>query len=89
MGADPIALSSAFLIEEGFAIEDLEKILKSMHIACNESGVRIITGDTKVVERGSLDDLIINTSGIGKRSALLDNNLQIVKRYRNNFTLYG
>jgi hydrogenase expression/formation protein HypE len=85
MGADPIALSSAFLIEEGFAIEDLEKILKSMHIACNESGVRIITGDTKVVERGSLDNLIINTSGIGKRSALLDDNLRIVKRYRNNF----
>ncbi len=85
MGADPIALSSAFLIEEGFAIEDLEKILESMHIACNEAGVRIITGDTKVVEKGALDKLIINTSGIGKRSTLLDNNLQIVKKYRNNF----
>lgn len=85
MGAEPIALSSAFLIEEGFAIENLEKILESMHIACNESGVQIITGDTKVVEKGALDKLIINTSGIGKRSTLLDNNLQIVKKYRNDF----
>lgn len=85
MGADPVALSSAFLIEEGFAIENLEKILESMHIACTESGVRIITGDTKVVEKGALDKLIINTSGIGKRSTLLDNNLRIVKKYRNDF----
>ncbi|MDY6931863.1 MAG: AIR synthase related protein, partial [Halobacteriota archaeon] len=49
MGADPIALSSAFIIEEGFLVEDLERILKSMKKCCEKAEVPIITGDTKVV----------------------------------------
>lgn len=82
MGADPIAMSSGFVIEEGFPIDDLEKILQSMERTCNEAGVGILTGDTKVVERGALDKIIINTSGIGKRSEVLDRNIEIVKKYR-------
>ncbi len=65
MGARPIALTSAMVIEEGFAIEDLAKIVSSMDLALGEAGASIVTGDTKVVERGSLDGIIINTAGIG------------------------
>lgn len=64
-GADPLYLSCGIIIEEGFSINLLEQIVKSMGEMCNETGVRIITGDTKVVEKGSLDGLFINTSGIG------------------------
>jgi len=82
MGADPIALASGFILEEGFPLSDLEKILKSMSQTCKESGVHIITGDTKVVEKGGLGGCVINTSGIGKRSETLDSNIETVRRYR-------
>ncbi|RQD78996.1 MAG: hydrogenase expression/formation protein HypE [Methanocalculus sp. MSAO_Arc1] len=65
MGARTIALSSAMVIEEGFPIADLERIVCSMDEALGEAKTSIVTGDTKVVERGSLDGIIINTSGIG------------------------
>lgn len=64
-GAKPLYLSCGFIIEEGFSMEDLDKITKSMADVANISGVRIITGDTKVVEKGSADGIFINTSGIG------------------------
>lgn len=64
-GARPLYLSCGLIIEEGFAIEDLDKIAKSMADAANASGVKIITGDTKVVEKGSADGIFINTSGVG------------------------
>lgn len=51
MGAEPVALSCGFVIEEGLLIEDFERILKSMGETCKEAGIYIITGDTKVVER--------------------------------------
>lgn len=82
MGAEPLALSSGFIIEEGFPITDFEKIVKSMAKTCQEAGVYVITGDTKVMERGSLEKLVVNTSGIGKRSEFLDSNIAEVKRYR-------
>jgi len=82
MGADPTALASGFVLEEGFLLSDLEKILRSMREACQESGVHIITGDTKVVEKGTLGGCVINTSGIGKRSETLDTNIETVRRYR-------
>ncbi|MEM3083637.1 MAG: hydrogenase expression/formation protein HypE [Nitrososphaerales archaeon] len=85
LGADPLALSSSFVVEEGFPIDQLEKILQSMASTCNEAGVGILTGDTKVVERGALDKMIINTSGIGRRSAHLGRNMQVVKEHRRNF----
>ena len=64
-GARPLYLSAGFIIEEGFAIEDLKRILSSMRAAAVEAGVQIVTGDTKVVQKGSADKIFINTSGIG------------------------
>ncbi len=64
-GATPKYLSSAFVIEEGLLMTDLEKILDSMVKAAEEAGVQIVTGDTKVVESGGADKLFINTAGIG------------------------
>ena len=64
-GAKPLYLSSGFIIEEGFLISDLERILISMSSAAQRAGVRIVAGDTKVVERGKGDGIFINTSGIG------------------------
>lgn len=64
-GAVPLYLSVGFILEEGFPIEDLRKILVSMRESAAEAGVRIITGDTKVVEKGHGDGCYINTAGIG------------------------
>jgi len=64
-GATPLYLSLAFIIEEGFPLADLERIVDSIHLAAREAEVQIITGDTKVVNQGSADKLFINTSGIG------------------------
>lgn len=64
-GAEPLYLSNAFIIEEGFPIDDLQKIVDSMAATAAGVGVKMVTGDTKVVEKGSADGLFINTSGIG------------------------
>lgn len=69
-GAKPLFLSAGFILEEGFDIEKLHLIAKSMGDVCKQTGVRIVTGDTKVVERGSVDGIFINTAGIGAVSAL-------------------
>jgi len=66
-GAVPLYLSAGFILEEGFPIDDLQKIVTSMHKAAEEAGVYIVTGDTKVVEKGGVDGLYINTAGIGYR----------------------
>ncbi|PYG88422.1 hydrogenase expression/formation protein HypE [Ruminiclostridium sufflavum DSM 19573] len=64
-GAIPLYLSCGFIIEEGFSIEELEKIVESMSDTARECGVQIVTGDTKVVQKGAADKVFINTSGIG------------------------
>ena len=64
-GARPLYISVGFILEEGFAIEDLRRIVLSMREAARASGVSVVTGDTKVVGRGSGDKVFINTSGIG------------------------
>ena len=64
-GALPHSLSAAFVLEEGLLIEDLLCIVRSMADTCREAGVEIVTGDTKVVERGKADGLFITTSGLG------------------------
>ncbi len=64
-GAEVIALTASFIIEEGFPIKDLERIAISMADSAKEAGVKIIAGDTKVVERGKADGVFISTSGIG------------------------
>jgi len=65
MGADPLALTSSLILEEGFPISDLKKVMASMDESSRESGVPIVTGDTKVLGRGDMDGLAINTAGIG------------------------
>ena len=65
-GAEPIYLSLAFILEEGFQIEDLWKIVQSISNSASKAGVRIVTGDTKVVEKGKGDKIFINTTGIGR-----------------------
>jgi hydrogenase expression/formation protein HypE len=82
LGAEPLALAAGFVFEEGFPLSDLERILSSMNETCKEAGVAVITGDTKVVERGGLDKFIMNCSGVGRRSPLLDSNLSEIKRFR-------
>ncbi|HEX08735.1 MAG TPA: hydrogenase expression/formation protein HypE, partial [Thermoplasmatales archaeon] len=82
IGAKPVAISTAFIIEEGFSIEKLEEIVKSIADTAEQADVAVLTGDTKVMEKGSIDEFVINTSGIGKRSPLLDKNIEEVKRYR-------
>ncbi len=64
-GARPLFLSAAFILEEGFPLVDLRRIVASMQQAARSAGVLIVTGDTKVVEKGSCDGLFINTAGIG------------------------
>lgn len=64
-GAAPLCISLSMIIEEGFPVADLERIADSIAGAARRAGVRIVTGDTKVVERGTADGIFINTSGIG------------------------
>ena len=64
-GADPLYLSAALLIEEGFSFQDLEKIIATMGAAAKAADVTVVTGDTKVVPKGAIDKIFINTSGIG------------------------
>ena len=85
LGAEPYALASGFVLEEGLALADLERILESMEQTCEEAHVSIVTGDTKVVEKGNLGGCIINTSGIGRRTESLDDNFAIVKAFRPGF----
>jgi hydrogenase expression/formation protein HypE len=67
-GAIPLYISAGFIIEEGFDMEKLDNITQSMNAACITAGAQIVTGDTKVVEKGNADGLFINTSGIGRIS---------------------
>lgn len=64
-GAKPLYLSAAFIIEEGMAMEDFWRVLQSMRAAADQAGVLLVTGDTKVVDRGKGDQIFINTSGVG------------------------
>jgi len=82
MGAQPYALACGFILEEGLPLSDLERILKSMRETCIEAGVGIVTGDTKVVEKGALGGLVMNVSGIGKRTPALDSNFKVAAQYR-------
>src|ERR1700753_3999973 len=64
-GARPLFLSAAFIMEEGLSMEELSRVVESMARAARAAGVAIVTGDTKVVNRGSADKLFITTSGVG------------------------
>jgi hydrogenase expression/formation protein HypE len=64
-GARPLYLSASFILEEGLPIEDFWRVVQSMHAAALRAGVKLVTGDTKVVDRGKADKVFINTSGVG------------------------
>jgi hydrogenase expression/formation protein HypE len=64
-GANPLYLSAGFILEEGFPVADLSRIVASMQAAAQRAGVQIVTGDTKVVEKGKADGCYINTAGLG------------------------
>jgi hydrogenase expression/formation protein HypE len=74
-GAVPLYLTVGFILEEGLPVEDLSRIVASMAVAAQQAGVQIVSGDTKVVERGKADGCYINTSGVGLIS--LDANLGV------------
>ncbi len=67
MGGEPLALSLAFVIEEGFPLDDLRRVAKSVGKAATEAGVAVVTGDAKVVGRGAADGIFVTTTGIGRR----------------------
>jgi len=64
-GAKPLYLSAGFIIEEGYPLADLNRIVESMAVAAKKAGVMVVTGDTKVVERGKGDGVFITTTGVG------------------------
>ncbi len=77
VGATPVCLSCGLVIEEGFDISLLRKIVRSMKRTADRAGVKIVTGDTKVVERGSCDGLFVNTAGVGYVQTFLNGEIQL------------
>lgn len=65
VGAETLAISCSFILEEGFPLADLERIIDSMQKVASQAGCQVVTGDTKVVEKGAADQIFINTTGIG------------------------
>lgn len=85
LGADPFALACGLVLEEGLQFDDLKRVVVGIKSTSKEAGVSVVTGDTKVVEKGALGGLVVNMSGVGRRSNVLDHNLAIVKKYRSGF----
>lgn len=78
MGAEPLALSSAFVVEEGTSFSRIEKVVASVNDSLEEVNVPLIAGDTKVVEKGGVDELLIATSGVGvARRVITDSGLLV------------
>jgi hydrogenase expression/formation protein HypE len=80
MGARPLAITSIMIIEEGFSFDSLERIVNSFNFKAKEANIAIIAGDTKVMPRGALNEMIMATTGIGikdKNIKVLDSNLQV------------
>ena len=72
-GAVPLYLSAGFILEEGFGVADLTRIVASMQAAAERAGVQVVTGDTKVVQKGKADGCYINTAGVG----VIEHNLEL------------
>lgn len=85
IGSQPYALACGLILEEGLQMRTFQRILLSMKKTCEEAGVNIVTGDTKVVEKGSLGGCVINMSGIGRRTQALEKDLKVVKSIRPDF----
>ncbi|MBW2275876.1 MAG: hydrogenase expression/formation protein HypE [Deltaproteobacteria bacterium] len=65
-GAEPVGLTAGFVLEEGLALDELDRVVESMAAAAEEAGVSVVAGDTKVVQRGACDGLFVNTAGVGR-----------------------
>ena len=73
MGAWPLGIALSLVIEEGFPLSDLMKIMKSIEIVSRQAGVAVVTGDTKVTEKGKIDKIEITTSGVGLADKIIEN----------------
>jgi len=82
MGGKPLALSMSMILEEGLEIDVLEMITKSIGRYSEIAGVPVVTGDTKVMERGAIDRMVISSSAVGKRHPAMDLNLAVASSYR-------
>jgi len=82
MGARPLALSVALVLEEGLDIDVVDKVMASIGRTSTACGVPVVTGDTKVVESGAVDKMVIVTSAIGRRSEYLAHNFSVASKYR-------
>lgn len=82
MGGQPLAISCSMILEEGLEIEVLEKVAKSIGATSRLCGVPVVTGDTKVMESGKIERMVISTAGIGRRSPFLDHDLEVASAYR-------
>ncbi|MBS3782317.1 MAG: hydrogenase expression/formation protein HypE [Candidatus Thermoplasmatota archaeon] len=74
-GSEPIGLALAMVIPEGYPLDDLERLLESAYDILEKTEISILTGDTKVVEKGDIDEPIFTTAGIGKRHPMMDDNM--------------
>ncbi|MEM0449048.1 MAG: hydrogenase expression/formation protein HypE [Methanomassiliicoccales archaeon] len=82
IGGRPLAISCSMILEEGLEIDVLERVSRSIGETSRLSGVPVATGDTKVMEAGAIEKMVICTSGIGRRNEYLDHNLEIASQYR-------
>lgn len=82
MGAKPLALSCSLILEAGLDVETVDRVLESMGRTAEGCGVPVATGDTKVVEAGGVDQMVMVTSAIGRRSDRMDRNVDIASQYR-------
>lgn len=83
MGATPLGLGCSVIMEEGLDFDIVDTIMESVGKTCEYCGVPVVTGDTKVMESGAIDKMVMTTSAIGRRSVHMDRNLQIASQYRN------
>ena len=82
IGGRPLALSCAVILEEGLDIDIVDRVMESIGRTSKACGVPVVTGDTKVMESGAVEKMVIVTSGIGKRSEHMDRNLSVASQYR-------
>jgi len=82
MGGEPLGISSAMILEEGLELDVLERVVKSMGETSKLAGVPVVTGDTKVMESGAIEKMVITTAAIGKRSKHMDHNYEVASSSR-------
>ncbi|MBQ8179727.1 MAG: hydrogenase expression/formation protein HypE [Candidatus Methanomethylophilaceae archaeon] len=82
MGASPVGIGCSVIIEEGLDMDIVDRVMESMGRTSSECGVPVVTGDTKVVESGAVDQMFMATSAIGRRSPHMDGNLATAREYR-------